>query len=199
MITIGVLALQGGVREHINHLNNLSGVKAIKVKKQNDFTKIDGLILPGGESTTIGRLLNIFDLKEVIIKSAQQGLPIWGTCAGMILLAKEIANTEEKHLQLMNIKVKINAYGSQLDSFTTQAKIAQVAKQEIPLTFIRAPYITNVGPEVEVLLKLKGEIVAAKENNLLVTSFHPELDEDLSFHRYFANLVIKSESLQIAQ
>ncbi len=199
MLTIGVLALQGGVREHLSHLNQLSGVKAIKVKKKADFSEIDGLILPGGESTTIGRLLNIFDLKDIIIKYAQQGLPIWGTCAGMILLAKEIVNDEEKHLGLMDIQVKRNAYGSQLDSFTTRAKIAEVAEQEIPLTFIRAPYIIEVGPEVEVLLELKGEIVAAKENNLLVTSFHPELDEDLSFHRYFANLVLKSKSLQLAQ
>ena len=199
MVTIGVLALQGGVREHINHLDNLADVKAVTIKKKEEFAKIDGLILPGGESTTIGRLLNIFDLKDIIIESAKNGLPIWGTCAGMILLAKEIANTEEKHLELMDITVKRNAYGNQLDSFTTRAKIPQIAKKEIPLTFIRAPYIINVGPEVEVLLQLKGEIVAAKENNLLVTSFHPELDQDLSFHRYFAKLAIENKSLQIAQ
>ncbi|QCX34330.1 pyridoxal 5'-phosphate synthase glutaminase subunit PdxT [Caloramator sp. E03] len=185
---IGVLSLQGGVIEHLSHLRNL-GVDCIEVKEAKDLNEINGIILPGGESTTIGLLLKerkmLHPLKERILK----GLPVWGTCAGMILLAKEIENDFRKHLEVMNIKVKRNAYGSQLDSFICHTKIEKVTDKEIPLIFIRAPYIVEAGNDVDVIFEIDGKIVAAREKNMLATSFHPELSNSLEFHRYFLNMV----------
>ncbi|GAB6100555.1 pyridoxal 5'-phosphate synthase glutaminase subunit PdxT [Halanaerocella petrolearia] len=188
MITIGVLDLQGGVKEHLELLEQIPNVTPFPVKKKEEFNKLDGLILPGGESTTMGKLLNIFNLKEPIIELANKGVPIWGTCAGMILLAKEIEDGDS-HLNLMNTSIKRNGYGSQLDSFKTTAIIPQVTDKEIPLVFIRAPYATKTSNNVEILLKLKDKIVAMEEDNLLATSFHPELEGDLSFHQYFVDKV----------
>lgn len=184
---IGVLALQGGVIEHINHLKALN-CQAIEVRKPDELDELNGIILPGGESTTISKLLRetgIFNsLKEKIIN----GLPVWGTCAGMILLAKNIENDDARHLQLMDITVKRNGYGSQLDSFSIQKKINIVSEDEIPLVFIRAPYITKVADNVQVLCKLDDNIVAVKQDNMLATSFHPELTDNLKFHQYFINI-----------
>ncbi|SDC76990.1 MULTISPECIES: pyridoxal 5'-phosphate synthase glutaminase subunit PdxT [unclassified Candidatus Frackibacter] len=189
MIKIGVLSLQGGVEEHLDLLNQIPKITPLPVKKKEEFADLDGLILPGGESTTLNKLLNIFKIKEPIIELAKQGLPIWGTCAGMILMAKEIKGQDNSHLNLMDITVKRNGYGNQLASFKTEAVIPKIAKQKIPLVFIRAPYISEVRANVEVLLKLDDKIVAAEQNNLLVTSFHPELDQDLTMHRYFVEKV----------
>lgn len=184
---IGVLALQGGVIEHIHHIKAL-GCEAVEVRKPEELEDLDGLILPGGESTTIGKLLRktgIFDrLKEKILK----GFPVWGTCAGMILLAKNIDNDEARHLQVMDITVRRNGYGSQIDSFLTQGKIQEVSAEEIPLVFIRAPFITDVGNNVQVLYKVNENIVAVRQNNMIATSFHPELTENLEFHKYFINI-----------
>lgn len=189
MVKIGVLALQGSVEEHLELLEQIPEVNAFPIKKKNELNNIDGLILPGGESTTIGKLINIFNLKEPLIKLAKSGTPFWGTCAGMILLAKNIVNQNGSHLNLMDITVKRNAYGNQLASFKTEKVIPAISDKKLPLVFIRAPYIVNSGPEVEVLLKIDDNIVAAEEKNLLVTSFHPELDEDSTIHRYFVNKV----------
>ncbi|MCK8828156.1 pyridoxal 5'-phosphate synthase glutaminase subunit PdxT [Natroniella acetigena] len=194
---IGVLSLQGGVAEHLKLLEEIPGVTPLAVKKKEEFEGLDGLILPGGESTTIGKLLNIFELKEIIIKKANSGFPIWGTCAGMILLAKDIEEQEDSHLNLMDITVKRNAYGNQLDSFKTTEVIPKISDKKVPLTFIRAPFITNVGSEVETLLQLEGKIVAAEQDNLLVTSFHPELDQDLTVHQYFITKASK-QNLELA-
>lgn len=184
---IGVLALQGGVAEHINHLKALD-CEAIEVRKAEELDNLHGIILPGGESTTIGKLLKktgIFDkLRERILN----GFPVWGTCAGMILLAKNIDNDEVRHLQVMDITVRRNAYGSQAESFLVQGKIDEVSTEEIPLVFIRAPYITQVDNDVKVICKVNGNIVAAKQNNMLATSFHPELTDNLEFHKYFINM-----------
>lgn len=184
---IGVLALQGGIIEHINHLKALD-CQAIEVRKPEELDELNGIIFPGGESTTIGKLLRetgIFDkLKEKIMN----GLPVWGTCAGMILLAKNIENDEARHLQVMDITVKRNAYGSQLDSFSIQKKINVVSADDIPLVFIRAPYITKVDDNVEVLCKVDENIVSVKQANMLATSFHPELTDNLQFHQYFINM-----------
>lgn len=200
MLKIGVLSLQGGVAEHLKMLDQITGVSPLSVKKKEDFADLDGLILPGGESTTLGKLLNIFDLKDTIIDLAQRGLPIWGTCAGMILLAKEV-DGEDSHLNLMDISVKRNGYGNQLASFKTMEVIPKIAEQEIPLVFIRAPYINQVSNNVQVLLELDSKIVAAEQNNLLATSFHPELAENLSVHQYFVNKVKASmtDALKIAK
>ena len=153
---------------------------------------IHGLIIPGGESTTIGKLLHDLDLFDDIRKLILDGLPTFGTCAGLILLAKKIENDDRVHLSLMDIKVKRNAYGRQLGSFFTENEFKHVGK--VPMTFIRAPYITEVGENVEILSEVDGNIVAAKENNILVTSYHPELNDDLQVHKFFIDMCKKAIS-----
>ncbi|WP_244834052.1 pyridoxal 5'-phosphate synthase glutaminase subunit PdxT [Clostridium sp. BJN0001] len=185
---IGVLAFQGGVIEHINQIKAL-GYDAVYVKKEEDLKDIDGIILPGGESTTIGKLLNITGLMDPLREKIKEGMPVWGTCAGMILLAKGIEEEKKEYLSVMNIKVRRNAYGRQISSFRTEKKIDKVTDKPIELVFIRAPFITEIGDNVEVLYKLDGNIVAARENNILVSSFHPELTKDLSFLKYFVSII----------
>lgn len=189
MVRVGVLALQGGVEEHLTLLESFSEVVVSPVKKRNELTKLDGLIIPGGESTTIGRLMEVFDLKETLIKLGREGVPIWGTCAGMIMLATDIIGEEENHLGLMDIQVKRNGYGNQLSSFRTEAEVPAVAEESLPLVFIRAPYVTEVGSEVEVLARVNENIVAVEEKNFLATSFHPELTTNVKFHQYFVDKV----------
>lgn len=187
---IGVLALQGGVIEHINHLKAL-GSEAVEIRKAEELDDLDGIILPGGESTTLGKLLNITGIMDKLRNKILNGFPVWGTCAGMILLAKEIENNNITHLNLMDIKVKRNAYGSQLDSFETLEKIDAVDSEPIPMIFIRAPYIVSADSNVDILCRINGNIVAAREKNMLVTSFHPELTSDLRFHKYFLDFCSK--------
>lgn len=189
MIKIGVLAIQGAVAEHLEKLQQIEGVQAQEIKYIEELDDLDGLIIPGGESTAIGRLLKDFNLLEPLKQKIEAGLPIWGTCAGMIALAKTIVNDERVHLGMMDIQVSRNGYGRQLGSFTTTAKIPEVSDQEIPLVFIRAPYITKVSEKVEILLKIHDKIVACRQGNMLVTSFHPELSLDLSFHQYFVQII----------
>lgn len=184
---IGILSIQGGVIEHINHIKAL-GTEAVEIKKINDLEDIDGLILPGGESTAIGKVLRERNMLKPIREKILSGLSVWGTCAGMILLAKEIDNEESTYLSIMDIKVRRNAYGSQIDSFQTEAIIDEISKEPIPLIFIRAPYIIDVGADVKSLHKLNGNVVAAKKDNILVTSFHPELTDSLIFHKYFLSI-----------
>lgn len=187
---IGILAMQGAIAEHQRKIEQLPHTKSVLVKTAEDLEKIDGLILPGGESTAMGKLLNYFKLTEQLKNKIKQGLPVWGTCAGMILLAKEIENEAQTHLAVMNIKVRRNAYGSQLDSFYTEKIIPEINTQEaLPLVFIRAPYITKADDNVQILAKLNDNIIAAQENNMLVTSFHPELTDKLNFHQYFRSLI----------
>lgn len=185
---VGVLAIQGSVEEHIDKLKRLDGITPVEAKDKETLKSIDALILPGGESTAIGKMLNDFDLRDVIIDLYRSGAPIWGTCAGMILMAKHIVNDDKVHLGIMDIKVRRNAYGSQLDSFTTKLSMPDVSKDEIDAVFIRAPYIEDVGENVKVLSRYNGKIVAAREGNLFATSFHPELTNDLSFYKYFLGL-----------
>ena len=188
---IGVLALQGAFIEHEKILENI-GVETFEIRKKSDlnnavsYNRINGLIIPGGESTTIGKLLHDLNLFDDIKKLISDGLPTFGTCAGLILLAKEIENDDRVHLGLMDIKVKRNAYGRQLGSFFTENEFKHVGK--VPMTFIRAPYITEVGENVEILSEVDGNIVAAKENNILVTSYHPELNDDLQVHKFFISM-----------
>lgn len=186
MKTVGVLSLQGAFEEHIIALNHL-GVDCIEIRKEYDLigNHLDGIILPGGESTVIGKLmheLNLFDhLKQLIM----YGLPVLGTCAGLILLAKNIVNDNNVYLGTMDIAVKRNAYGRQLGSFQTLGQFAGIG--EIPMTFIRAPYIESVSKNVEVLAMVNNHIVAAKQDNMIVTSFHPEITSDLRIHSFFIN------------
>ena len=189
MIRIGVLGFQGSVYEHVKSLHQIDGVLPIVVKTENDLSQVDGIILPGGESTTIGKLLRDFGLLDVLKNKIEAGLPVWGTCAGMILLAKQIMNQDDIYLGVMNITVRRNAYGGQLESFITRGIIEEVSSNPLPMVFIRAPWIEDCGENVHVLAKVNEKIVAAKKDNIIVTSFHPEMTNDLSFHRYFVNLV----------
>lgn len=185
---IGVLALQGSFLEHNRMLKRIEGVESVYVKKPEELACLDGLILPGGESTTMSRLLKFSGLFEPLKARIRTGLPVYGTCAGMILLADSIVG-ESPHLGGMPVTVRRNAYGRQIDSFETRAVLPTVSKAQIPLVFIRAPWIEQAGPTVDVLLSLNGHIVAAREKNILVTSFHPELTDDLTIHSYFAGMV----------
>lgn len=187
--TIGVLAVQGAFREHLHMLEQIEGIKAVPVKSCPDLALIDGLILPGGESTTQGKLLRDFGLQNPLKQAIQQGMPVWGTCAGMILMARNIAGGEPPHLGVMDITVRRNAYGGQLDSFTDSAVIAAVSSSPLPCVFIRAPWIEEMGKDVRSLAELDGRIIAARQGNRIVTSFHPELTGDLRFHRFFASLL----------
>ena len=188
---IGVLALQGAFAEHRKMLKKL-GIESFEIRKKSDLNNavnnndIDGLIIPGGESTVIGKLLYDLDLFDDIKKLILEGLPVFGTCAGLILLAKEIENDSRTYLGAMDIKVRRNAYGRQLGSFFTESEFKGVGV--IPMTFIRAPYISSVGKNVEILSEVDGNVVAAKENNILVTSYHPELNDDLKVHKFFAEM-----------
>ena len=189
MKKIGVLSLQGGFKEHLDMIRKL-GYEGIEIRKPKDIINLSGIILPGGESTAIGKLITNLKIKEVLIKQIKNGLPVWGTCAGMILLAKRIDNKSNTHLNLMDIRVKRNAYGSQLDSFMTMGKVHSISNEEIPMLFIRAPYITDIEKNVRILSRVDGNIVAARQDNMLVTSFHPELTKDTSFHSYFINKML---------
>ena len=187
---IGVLAMQGAYREHIKILKSL-GIEAIDVRYEEDIDNIDGLIIPGGESTTMGKLIKTLGLYDKLKSRIENNMPVWGTCAGMILLAKNIVNEDYNHLSVMNISVIRNAYGRQLGSFETKAPVKGIG-EDIDMVFIRAPYIESVGENVEILSTVDGNIVAAQEGKILVTSFHPELTEDLRLHKYFINIVSKS-------
>ena len=193
---IGVLALQGAFAEHIKMLAKL-GIESFEIRKKSDLSNavnnndVDGLIIPGGESTVIGKLLYDLDLFDDIKKLILKGLPVFGTCAGLILLAKEIENDNRTYLGAMDIKVRRNAYGRQLGSFFTESEFKGLGV--IPMTFIRAPYISSVGKKVEILSEVDGNVVAAKENNILVTSYHPELNDDLKVHEFFIEMCKKAK------
>ncbi len=188
---IGILALQGAFIEHKYMLDKL-GVQSFEIRQKKDIEEpFDGLIIPGGESTVIGKLLRQLGLFEPIKKMIENGMPVFGTCAGLIVLAKDIEG-EDSHIAVMDIKVRRNAYGKQIDSFSQDAVIEKVSQNPIPLVFIRAPWIESAGDNVEVLCRLNGHIVAARQDNMLVTSFHPELTDDLSFHKYFIGMIEKS-------
>ena len=189
MLKVGVLGLQGAIQEHIDKLNQIENIQPCVVKYKSEIEAIDALIIPGGESTAIGRLLADFNLIAVLKSRIQAGMPVWGTCAGMIVLAKNICNDTRRHLEVMDIEVRRNGYGRQLDSFNTTVSLPEISSNEIPLIFIRAPYVVKVGPQVDILLRVKENIVACRQGNMLATSFHPELTSDLSFHRYFVGMI----------
>ena len=188
MAVIGVLALQGDFAEHIKLLEAI-GVEATEVRLVDDLRKIRALIIPGGESTTIVQLMDTFKLTEEISGLVKGGMPTWGTCAGMIILAKEITEDRPKPLGLMDIRVRRNAYGSQVDSFETDVSVPVLGEDPFHAVFIRAPAIEDIGPEVKSLADLSEHgVIAARQENMLVTAFHPELTKDQRFHSYFLSM-----------
>lgn len=183
---VAVLALQGAFIEHRQMLEKL-GVETCELRKKAHLEQeFSGLILPGGESTVQGKLLHDLDMFDLIQEKIQQGLPVYGTCAGMILLAKELENSKSTHLATMDMTVVRNAYGRQLGSFETKANFAGT---QIPMSFIRAPYIKELGSQGEVLAEVDGKIVAARQGNQLVTAFHPEVTDDTKVHEYFLTML----------
>ena len=187
---IGVLALQGAFAEHIAVLKKLKA-EAIPVRLPQQLEGLDGLIIPGGESTTITKLMVHYKLKHKIIELAKNNFPIFGTCAGMIVLARELSSSGGvEPTGVMNIKVNRNAFGRQVDSFETEISIPVLGNKPLTGVFIRAPLIESVGKGAEVLARLDdGTIVAARQGKLLVCSFHPELTDDTRFHHYFLDIV----------
>jgi len=188
MSSIGVLALQGAFAEHVAKLEEL-GASAPEIRQRRDLAQpLDGLIIPGGESTVIAKLLRDLELFDPILSLVRDGLPVLGTCAGLILLAKTVDNRPVPGFATMDMIVKRNAYGRQLGSFSTKADFAGLGV--VPMTFIRAPQIESVGPEVDVLAKVDGRIVAARQHSQLVTAFHPELSSETTVHKFFLEQVV---------
>jgi 5'-phosphate synthase pdxT subunit len=186
---IGVLASQGAFIEHIAILHQLE-VEALPVRLPRELDGLDGLIIPGGESTSISKLMLDYHLVDEVKNLAKNGLPILGTCAGMILLADEIPGSNVEPLGLMKIKVRRNAFGRQRESFETELSIPVLGEKPFPGVFIRAPIIEQSNSEVEVLARLDdGTSVAARQGKLLVSAFHPELTDDLRFHQYFLDII----------
>lgn len=184
---IGVLAVQGAFVEHERMLESL-GAEHFQIRCKKDLdSPFDGLILPGGESTAMGRLMRELDLFEPLNKLIKSGLPVFGTCAGLILLAEKISNDDKKYFASMPLAVKRNAYGRQLGSFQTNAEFVGVGA--IPMVFIRAPYVEEVYGGTKILATVNGHIVAARYKNQLGTAFHPELTNDASVHKYFTDMI----------
>jgi 5'-phosphate synthase pdxT subunit len=198
MHKVGVLALQGDFREHIEALR-AAGAEPRAVRRPAELEGLDALIIPGGESTTIRRLLAAYELADPIRARAESGFPVYGTCAGCILLAHEVDGTPAPPLGLMDIGVTRNAYGRQIDSFEVDLPVPALGEEPLRAVFIRAPRIDRVGPEVDVLARLDdGTVVAARQGNLLVTTFHPELTGDSRFHRYFLEHVVAGSGQRLA-
>lgn len=192
MKKVGVLAVQGAFIEHENILNKI-GVETFEIRQKKDLERdFDGLIIPGGESTVIGKLARELDMQDTLVKKINDGMPVFGTCAGLLVLAKKIENDDRVHFATMDIVAKRNAYGRQLGSFSTEEKFGDTT---IPMRFIRAPYIEKAGDGVEILSVVDGKIVAARQDNQLVSAFHPELTDSTEVHKYFAEMLYnKSQS-----
>lgn len=196
MVKIGVLALQGAVREHIKAVE-ACGAEAVAIKHKEELNEIDGLILPGGESTTIRRLIDKYDFMDALREFARSGKPMFGTCAGLILIAKRLVGYDQPHIGVMDITVERNSFGRQRESFEAGLVINGIGK-DFPAVFIRAPHIVDVGENVEVLAKHGDRIVAAREGQFLGCSFHPELTEDTRFTAYFVEMVKQAKAKQLA-
>ena len=189
MKKVGVLAMQGAFAEHIAALRRL-GVETVPVRLSGEFKGLSALVIPGGESTTIAKLMRDYSLVDELRRLIARGLPVMGTCAGMILLAKQVQGPKQHTLEAMDIEVRRNAFGRQVDSFETALDIPVLGRPPFPAVFIRAPWIEKVGDGVEVLASLPdGTAVAVRQGNLVATAFHPELTGDLRFHDYFLSII----------
>ncbi len=188
MARVGVLALQGAFIEHVRAFERL-GAEAVEVRLPEQLQDLDGLVIPGGESTTMSLLMDSYALREPVLELAGRGAPIWGTCAGMILLAKDVHDERVRTLQLMDLKVLRNAFGRQVDSFEADLRVPALGERPFPAVFIRAPIVEGAGDGVEVLARLPdGRIVAAREGQFLATAFHPELTGDPRFHQLLLDM-----------
>lgn len=184
---IGILALQGAFIEHAQMLKSL-GVESFEIRQKRDIERdYDGLIIPGGESTVIGKLLHQLELFEPLRGEIENGMPVFGTCAGLIMLAEKISNDSNVYFGTMDMTVRRNAYGRQLGSFFTEQELGSCGR--VPMTFIRAPYIEEVHGRAEALASVDGRIVAARQGNQLAMAFHPELNNDTRVHEYFIDIV----------
>lgn len=187
MVKIGVLALQGAVSEHMRSVEACDA-EAVAIKHKEQLREVDGLILPGGESTTMRRLIDKYGFMDELKEFARVGKPMFGTCAGLILMAKKLIGYDQPHIGVMDIAVERNSFGRQRESFEENLPIKGVC-ESFPAVFIRAPHIVDAGDQVEVLAKHEDRIVAAREGQFLGCSFHPELTDDLDFTNYFVNMV----------
>lgn len=185
---IGVLAIQGSVIEHLNALKKC-GAKTIQVRNAEDLKELHGLIIPGGESTTISKLMQRFKLDTAIIKAAKNGMGVYGTCAGAIIVSRSVNNdTIVQNLNIMDLEIDRNYYGPQIDSFHATLEIPILKEKQFPAIFIRAPRLIKTGKNVEILAKLGNDVVLARQHRFLVSTFHPELTNDLRIHKYFIRL-----------
>jgi 5'-phosphate synthase pdxT subunit len=184
---IGVLALQGAVREHCRSLRSC-GVEPVEIKYREQLQKVQGLVIPGGESTTVGKLLVRHQMLEPLALLGKKGFPIFGTCTGLILLARQIDGSDQPRLNLMDITVERNAFGRQIASFEADISISEIGEPAFHAVFIRAPYISRIGPEVTVLAAMEEKILLARQGNCVAAAFHPELTNDLRIHQYFLKL-----------
>lgn len=191
MLKVGVLALQGSVKEHVNALKKLK-VEPVLVKLPYDLKEINGLILPGGESTTMGKLMRQYGLDKEIKRRYKEGMPIYGSCAGAILLAKDIVGSKQPKLGLMDISIKRNEYGRQVDSFEAELDVFDMPFKGV---FIRAPVISELHDGCKILSKFENKPVMVEQGNLLVSTFHPELTDDLRVHKYFIEMIDKSRTI----
>jgi pyridoxal 5'-phosphate synthase pdxT subunit len=185
---VGVLALQGDVDEHVAALKR-AGAEAIPVKNAEELARVEGLVIPGGESTTVMKLLDRFRMTEPVVERVRAGMPLWGTCMGMIVAAHDVADLEQPTLDLIDITVRRNAFGRQNESTELPLEIASLGDPPFPAIFIRAPWIERVGPAVELLAQRDGHGVMVRQGNVLGTSFHPELTLDPRVHAYFLDMV----------
>ncbi|MDE7064266.1 MAG: pyridoxal 5'-phosphate synthase glutaminase subunit PdxT [Desulfovibrionaceae bacterium] len=185
---IGVLALQGAFREHRRALERC-GARTVEVRRADQLNQIAGLVIPGGESTTIGKLLADWNLLEPLRERSRGGMPVYGSCAGLILLCTDIENSDQPRLGLLDATVRRNAFGRQRDSFEADLPLPEVGTEPFHAVFIRAPVLLRTGPDVRVLADVDGRPVAVRQGTLLATSFHPELTEDLRLHDYFLDMV----------
>jgi len=193
-LRIGVLALQGDFAKHLEVLERL-GVQPVQVRLPEHLDELDGLIIPGGESTTMGKLLGRFGLDKAIVKAAKHGLPVFGTCAGMILLAEKIEGSDQPRLGLIDMTVRRNAFGRQVNSFEVDLDVPELGDKPVRGVFIRAPFVTDVGKDVQVMAKLDdGQIVMVRQGNVVAAAFHPELTDDTRVHEYFLRMALESRS-----
>lgn len=198
--TVGVLALQGDVAEHVRHLESV-GARAVTVRRRSELDGVDGLILPGGESTAMSRLLDVYDMYEPVAERISGGMPVYGSCAGMILLASVVLDTraDATWFSAIDMTVRRNAFGRQVDSFEADLVVDALGADPVRTVFIRAPWVETVGPDVEVLARVRASdghdhVVAVRQGNALATSFHPEVTDDVRVHRYFVDMVRQSTS-----